>query len=346
MRYFVTGATGLVGTHVVEQLVANGHDVITLTRSRSNANHLPEAVTVVEGDITNKESLREPMTGVDGVFHIAAWFFVGPGPRNVERAERINVEGTHNVLELIDTEGGRPRPSQRSRCPSRTSADQIQDRRSGRGRAVYARRVVVGWTAVRRRTAGLYYGVPIIGDADPRFDPEGTFDLIDRYGVSIVGPPATVYRALMQVPEPSERYDPSSLRVVFNGGEALGQTIIDWFYSTTGDVAVHEVYGQTEAVTGAGDCEALGIDHESGYMGKPVPGQEVQVVDPETMEPIGRGDIGELALEYEGNPGCFVEYWNEPERTARKVREGCSSPKTWVRSLPTATSPFTVGKTT
>jgi nucleoside-diphosphate-sugar epimerase len=102
MRYFVTGATGLVGTHVVEQLVANGHDVIALTRSRSNANHLPEAVTVVEGDITNKESLREPMTGVDGVFHIAAWFFVGPGPRNVERAERINVEGTHNVLELID----------------------------------------------------------------------------------------------------------------------------------------------------------------------------------------------------------------------------------------------------
>jgi dihydroflavonol-4-reductase len=102
MRYFVTGATGLVGTHVVEQLVANGHDVIALTRSRSNANHLPEAVTVVEGDITNKESLREPMTGVDGVFHIAAWFFVGPGPRNVERAERINVEGTHDVLELID----------------------------------------------------------------------------------------------------------------------------------------------------------------------------------------------------------------------------------------------------
>jgi dihydroflavonol-4-reductase len=102
MEYFVTGATGLIGTHVVEQLVDDGHDIVALTRSRSNATHLPDAVTVVEGDITDKASLREPMTGVDGVFHIAAWFYVGPGPRLVDTAERINVEGTRNVLELID----------------------------------------------------------------------------------------------------------------------------------------------------------------------------------------------------------------------------------------------------
>ncbi len=102
MEYFVTGATGLVGTHVVEQLVDEGHDVVALTRSRSNASHLPEEVRVVEGDITDKESMREPMDGVDGLFHIAAWFYVGPGPRETETAERINVGGTRNVLELMD----------------------------------------------------------------------------------------------------------------------------------------------------------------------------------------------------------------------------------------------------
>jgi dihydroflavonol-4-reductase len=102
MRYFVTGATGLIGTHVVEQLVDEGHDVVGLTRSRSNATHLPDETKVVEGDITEKESLREPMTGVDGVFHIAAWFYVGPGPREAETAERVNVQGTRNVLELMD----------------------------------------------------------------------------------------------------------------------------------------------------------------------------------------------------------------------------------------------------
>ena len=102
MEYFVTGATGLIGTNVVRHLVDGGHGVIALTRSRSNATHLPDDTTVIEGDVTDKESLREPMTGVDGVFHIAGWVSIGPGPWNVETAERINVEGTRNVLELMD----------------------------------------------------------------------------------------------------------------------------------------------------------------------------------------------------------------------------------------------------
>lgn len=102
MEYFVTGGTGFIGTNVVEQLVEEGHDVVVATRSRSNANHLPDTVEVVEADITDKENLREPMAGVDGVFHIAAWFYIGPGPRYREKAKRINLEGTRNVLELID----------------------------------------------------------------------------------------------------------------------------------------------------------------------------------------------------------------------------------------------------
>ena len=102
MEYFVTGATGLVGTHLVEQLVAEGHDVVGLTRSRSNAVHLPEDVTVVEGDLTEKASMRRAMEGVDGVFHVGAWFYVGPGPKQAETARRVNVEGTRNVLELMD----------------------------------------------------------------------------------------------------------------------------------------------------------------------------------------------------------------------------------------------------
>lgn len=102
MRYLVTGATGHMGTHLVSQLVEDGHDVIALTRSRSNANHLPDEATVTEGDVTSKDTLRGPMTGVDGVFHLAAWTPVGPGPWNVDRAERVNVHGTRNVLDLMD----------------------------------------------------------------------------------------------------------------------------------------------------------------------------------------------------------------------------------------------------
>lgn len=102
MEYFVTGATGLMGTHVVRELVDRDHEVLALTRSRPNASHLPDEVTVVEGDVTDKESLRDPMEGVDGVFHIAGWVSMGPGPWNVETAERINVDGTRKVLELLE----------------------------------------------------------------------------------------------------------------------------------------------------------------------------------------------------------------------------------------------------
>lgn len=102
MKYFVTGATGFIGTHLVGQLTANGHEVTALTRDRSNATHLPDSVSVVEGDITEKASMREDMQGIDGVFHLAAWFQLGPGPWNKRKAEQINVDGTRNVLELMD----------------------------------------------------------------------------------------------------------------------------------------------------------------------------------------------------------------------------------------------------
>lgn len=102
MQYFVTGATGFIGSHVVEKLVEQDEDIIALTRDRSNADHLPESVTVVEGDITDKESMRDSMEGVDGIFHIAGWYEIGSGPWREDRAEQINVEGTRSVLELAD----------------------------------------------------------------------------------------------------------------------------------------------------------------------------------------------------------------------------------------------------
>ena len=57
-------------------------------------------------------------------------------------------------------------------------------------------------------------------------------------------------------------------------------------------------------------------------MGRALPGHRVAVVDPETAEPVDPGETGELAVRYEGNPVCFIEYWNKPERTAEKVENG------------------------
>lgn len=99
-RYFVTGATGFLGGELVKQLIGRGHQVSALVRSREKASLLEVlGVDLHTGDVTNRESLRAPMQGADGVFHAAAWYKIGA--RNHSRdAERINVDGTRNVLEV------------------------------------------------------------------------------------------------------------------------------------------------------------------------------------------------------------------------------------------------------
>ena len=97
MRYYVTGATGFIGGHVVRQLLARDHEVTALVRTPEKAVDLRElGVELVEGDITEPSTLAGTMAGMDGLFHIAAWYKVGA--RNRDMAYTINVDGTRNVL--------------------------------------------------------------------------------------------------------------------------------------------------------------------------------------------------------------------------------------------------------
>ena len=97
-RYFVTGATGFVGAEVAKQLLTRGHQVVALVRSPEKASLLKLlGAEIHTGDITDPNSLREPMRGVDGVFHIAGWYKTG-APASGALATAINVEGTRHVL--------------------------------------------------------------------------------------------------------------------------------------------------------------------------------------------------------------------------------------------------------
>jgi nucleoside-diphosphate-sugar epimerase len=100
VRYLLTGATGFIGGEVAKQLAKAGHKVVALVRDPSKAASLAAlGAAIHKGDITDKESMRRPMTGVDGVFHMAAWYKIGEG--TLEEARTINVQGTRNLLELI-----------------------------------------------------------------------------------------------------------------------------------------------------------------------------------------------------------------------------------------------------
>ena len=100
MKYFITGATGFVGGVLTRQLRQAGHDVHASVRDPQKASELKSlGVELFKGDVTNKESMREGMQGVDGVFHVAGWYKVGV--RDKSPGEKVNVQGTRNVLELM-----------------------------------------------------------------------------------------------------------------------------------------------------------------------------------------------------------------------------------------------------
>ena len=100
MKYFVTGTTGFVGGVLAKKLREQGHEVHASVRNPDKAKELLDfGVKLFKGDVTDKESMRAAMTGVDGVYHVAGWYKVGT--RDKSDGERVNIRGTRNVLELM-----------------------------------------------------------------------------------------------------------------------------------------------------------------------------------------------------------------------------------------------------
>lgn len=72
MEILVTGATGFVGSHLADRLLALGHTVRALTRSTSSTKWLKDKpIKVVQGNMLDVDSLKEAVTGVDVIIHIA-----------------------------------------------------------------------------------------------------------------------------------------------------------------------------------------------------------------------------------------------------------------------------------
>src|SRR6195952_4803914 len=99
---FVTGATGLLGGHLVERLVREGWTVRALHRTPGDATKLRAiGAEPFAGNLGNLTALRKGMEGVDAVFHAAALFTMWAPTDDFEKA---NVEGTRNMLAAAQAE--------------------------------------------------------------------------------------------------------------------------------------------------------------------------------------------------------------------------------------------------
>jgi len=97
MKFFVTGATGFLGTGLVNELVARGHQIHFLSRNPLKVNYFKNKnVRFFLGDVLDIVRIEKAMTGCDYVFHMAGC--VKACAKKPDTFYKINVLGTKNVL--------------------------------------------------------------------------------------------------------------------------------------------------------------------------------------------------------------------------------------------------------
>jgi uncharacterized protein YbjT (DUF2867 family) len=104
MQIFVTGSTGFVGSEVVRQLAAAGHQVVALVRPGSEGKlEKNPGIKIHPGDVTDPDSLSEGMRDCEAVIHLVGIIREIPG-KGVT-FERLHVAGTANVLRAASATG-------------------------------------------------------------------------------------------------------------------------------------------------------------------------------------------------------------------------------------------------
>ncbi|QCG89528.1 NAD-dependent epimerase/dehydratase family protein [Azospirillum sp. TSH100] len=104
-RYLVTGGCGFIGSHLIERLLAAGHEVRVLDDlSTGKRENLPDGVPVTIGDVADAEVVRAAMSGedgkgVDGCFHLAAVASVDRSREAWLETHHANLSGTIAVFD-------------------------------------------------------------------------------------------------------------------------------------------------------------------------------------------------------------------------------------------------------
>lgn len=102
MRYLVTGGAGFIGSNIVDELLRRGHDVTVLddfsSGKEENLAHVSKKIRLIRGDICDLEAAREACEGADYVLHLAARTSVPRSVKDPIETNRVNIDGTLNVL--------------------------------------------------------------------------------------------------------------------------------------------------------------------------------------------------------------------------------------------------------
>jgi nucleoside-diphosphate-sugar epimerase len=102
MRYLVTGGAGFIGSNTVDELVRRGHNVVVLddlsSGKQENLGGVRGKIEILQSSVTDLDRLQEACRGVDYVLHLGARTSVPRSVIDPLETNRVNVDGTLNVL--------------------------------------------------------------------------------------------------------------------------------------------------------------------------------------------------------------------------------------------------------
>jgi fatty-acyl-CoA synthase len=149
------------------------------------------------------------------------------------------------------------------------------------------------------------------------FVPEEAFKAIEAGKVTLQhGAPA---HYIMEMNHPNlDRYNLSSLRAGYLAGQICPEEVIQW--GEDRNIYLSSSWGNSEVGPGAGTMCPFGtpLEVRKKTVGKPIPGTEVKVIDPDTGKQIGTGEVGEMMVK---GPNILKGYWQNPDETNKQLEK-------------------------
>ncbi len=164
----------------------------------------------------------------------------------------------------------------------------------------------------------LYFGIPVISFRSSKFDPEFTFDLMEKFEVKNTFLPPTSLKMMKSFNLYKSR-DKLHLRTVGSGGEALGEELLNWGKEIL-NVGINEFYGQTECNLTVSN-NGLIMKQKLGSIGRPVPGHKVKLMKDDGTFISKSDNEGEIVVQ-SNSPSIFSGYWNNDKETQNKIIDG------------------------
>ena len=151
-----------------------------------------------------------------------------------------------------------------------------------------------------------------------RFHADDILPMFKKYNITTFCAPPTMLR--MMIKEDLSKYDLSSITHMTTAGEALNPEVWRQFRKATG-LRIMEGFGQTETTLTIGNL--FGTTPKLGSMGKPIPGYDIDIVDPDG-NPVPDGEPGEIIIRTDKRVPCglFKGYYNNEEATKEAWHDG------------------------